>query len=352
MKRFHAPPLMTISDLSADALSRISEKNENPNLAGVSQTFKERVETDMKKTKEFATCVKQITEGNEMLCLERARAVKYPLKCVDFCKLRNDEKDCERHAGDDPKQGLTMGHCSAKRLMFEYPFDRFEDQYTSNMKFNMLLFAQGNRQMGLRMKHTPIRRDDEEFIGFLRQTSSYNPLACVEFPCYSDDSDDIYRHHFPSADHILRDLKFLVQANIRFKSVIIYHYPAPDPYDPHRQEVNAFTLNEDEIKDTIDTELSRYMESLFPNTLQTFLAASVNGYKEKTPCGGFPGPCIILMYGNVTGYSYAQYISGFATETQNEELERAHKEKEDKQFSLLEERRFQRKLRKSVSKYY
>jgi hypothetical protein len=135
------------------------------------------------------------------------------------------------------------------------------------------------------------------FLQFLKETSSYNPLACVEFPCYYTEDFGMggsgFEHQFQSASSMVQDLKILAQHKIRFESVIIYHYPGA--YDPLGR-VELLTLNEDEIKATIDPELSDYMESLFPNTLQTFLAGRGKGGSGKRTCGNFAGPCILLPY--------------------------------------------------------
>lgn len=308
-KRNSTTRISNISNLSDDILELITDKNENPNLAAVSKAYKKGLHTDMKNTKEFSTCVKNISENNELQCLERARSVKYPLKCVDFCKLRTGSE-----------QYCDWIFCSDISLKFDYPI-----QMSLDMKLYMLLFAQGNRQMRLTMnRHPPLlSSSDQYFFKFLKDTTSYNPLACVEFPCYLTEHFSMggsgYEHQFQSANVILQDLNFLIANSIHFKSVMIYHYPGV--YNPlvTNDRVNFLNLNENEIKTSISPELLEYMESLFPNTLQTFLAAEVDG---KRTCGKFAGPCILLIFGDITGYSYAEYIHTKATQSQNEYIAR------------------------------
>ena len=304
-----------LCNLTDDLLSLISKKNENCNLAAVSKDFNAQMYNDMTRTKEFASCVKQVSEGNELDCLELARSVKYPLKCEDFCKLRKDEWDCERYVGPNPLQESFRGFCSDVSLTLDYPLDR--SQITPVMNLYMLLFAQGNRQMRLTMHRHPPLLQTSDFFDNLEKISSYNPLASVEFPCYTGQhlSTGAFEHKFPIATFVVQDLKFLVKCNIRFKSVIIYHYPSP--YDPFAR---LFTFDEDRIKATIDPELSDYMESLFPNTLQIVLAAAAGGGSDHKTCGRFPGPCVLLIYGDITGYSYANYILKKATDSQKKEI--------------------------------
>lgn len=185
------------------------DATENVNLAAVSKEFRAHMLPLIYSTETFATCVRNTSEGNELGCLELARSVKYPLKCVDFCKLRHNAEECERNDGKNPKQEFHRGYCSDVELKLDYPVERVDGQIlSSDVKFKMLLFAQGNRQMRLTINRhpTPLLSSDANFLKFLKETSSYNPLACVEFPCYYTEYFGMggsgYEHQFQSADFI------------------------------------------------------------------------------------------------------------------------------------------------------
>ena len=304
-------PQTKITDLPSELLSYLGKINKNPHLAAADKTFKTQTQDDMEKTKEFATCVKN-NSGNERLCLDGARDVKYPLKCTALCDLMtwSYEKDCNYQ-------------CSNSQLKFEYPYLKSDET-----KLIMLLLAQGNHQIRLEMEPRGDFDLANDFFKYLNTITAYNPLACVEFPCnyhnivYNPHSSTVNEYNFPTPNSIVEDLEFLEKNSIRFKSVIIYHYPGDYDYmNDEIQEKSIFFLNHDEIKDTINSELSEYMESLFPNTLKTYLAARNPHGDLPATCGEFAGPCILLVYGDVKGYSYAEDLIKKATDSQSIMLE-------------------------------